>query len=135
MAEEIALHHHECWNGTGYPMKLSGKRIPIHARIVALADVFDALTHGRPYAEPWSFEQAVEEIRNRRGTQFDPELTDTFIALIVRLRSEHENLDEFLGKAARNSPFLQARDKIRKILDREHESERKAGALEAEALH
>ena len=60
-------------------MLLRGKRIPIHARIVALADVFDALTHGRPYAPAWPIERALEEIQARRGTQFDPELTDRFI--------------------------------------------------------
>src|SRR5438552_8048723 len=70
MAEEIARYHHECWDGTGYPAKLSGKRIPIHARIVAIADVFDALTHGRPYAQAWSIDRALEEIKARRGKQF-----------------------------------------------------------------
>ena len=67
MAEEIARYHHEWWNGMGYPTGLAGKRIPVHARIVALADVFDALTHGRPYAPPWPMERALEEICSRRG--------------------------------------------------------------------
>jgi putative two-component system response regulator len=82
LAEQIARHHHEWWDGTGYPSRLSGKRIPIHARIVALADVFDALTHGRAYAPAWSIDHALEEIRGRRGTQFDPDLTDLFLALM-----------------------------------------------------
>src|SRR5204862_1432663 len=59
VAEDIARFHHEWWNGEGYPSKLSEGRIPIHARIVAIVDVFDALTHGRPYAKPWSIEDAV----------------------------------------------------------------------------
>jgi putative two-component system response regulator len=125
MAEEIALSHHECWDGSGYPRKLKAKKIPIHARIVALADVFDALTHGRPYAAPWSMDRALEEISNRRGTQFDPDLTDRFLLLIERLRAEHENLDEFLGRAGRNSPFLQARRKIKVMLEQERENERR----------
>jgi putative two-component system response regulator len=125
MAEEIALLHHECWDGSGYPKGLSGKRIPIHARIVALADVFDALTHGRPYSPPWSIDEALEEIRKRRGTQFDPELTDHFLHLIDRLRTEHSDLDEFLGRAGRNSPFVQARQKIKRLLEREREQEQK----------
>jgi len=116
-AEQIAHFHHEWWDGTGYPLRLSGKRIPIHARIVALADVFDALTHGRPYAPAWSIDRALEEIRNRRGTQFDPELTDLFLALIDDLRRKHEDLDAFLAEASRNSPFLQAREKIRAMLE------------------
>jgi putative two-component system response regulator len=134
LAEEIARHHHECWDGTGYPSKLSGKRIPIHARIVALVDVFDALTHGRPYAAAWPIDRAIEEIRNRRGTQFDPELTDTFLELIEELRRKHSDLDAFLGEAGRNSPFLQARDKIRLMLDGERRAENIAAAA-AETVH
>lgn len=134
LAEEIARHHHECWDGTGYPSKLSGKRIPIHARIVALADVFDALTHGRPYAPAWPIDRAIEEIRNRRGTQFDPELTDTFLELIDELRRKHSDLDAFLGEAGRNSPFLQARDRIRLMLEGERRAENIA-AVAAETVH
>lgn len=126
MAEEIARHHHEWWNGEGYPSKLKGKRIPIHARIVALADVFDALTHGRPFSKPWPIDQAIEEIKKRKGTQFDPEITEVFLALIERLRNEHEDLDEYLGRAGRNSPFLQARNKIRLMLAEERENEKMA---------
>jgi putative two-component system response regulator len=135
IAEEIARHHHEWWDGTGYPSKLSGKRIPIHARIVALADVFDALTHGRPFSPPWPMERAIEEIRNRRGTQFDPELTDIFLDLIEKLRAEHSDLDAYLGKAGKNSPFLQARNKIRLMLADERENERKATVAGNETRH
>jgi putative two-component system response regulator len=125
LAEEIALLHHECWDGSGYPKKLAGKRIPVHARIVALADVFDALTHGRPYAAPWTMDQAIEEIRKRRGTQFDPDLTDAFIGLVQRLRAKHADLDHYLARAGRKSPFLQARRKIKLMLEEEREHERR----------
>jgi putative two-component system response regulator len=135
MAEEIARHHHEWWNGDGYPSKLKGKRIPIHARIVALADVFDALTHGRPFSPPWSIDKALDEIRARRGTQFDPELTDLFLDLIDRLRNEHEDLDEYLGSAGKNSPFLQARSRIRQMLAQEREQERMATVAGNETRH
>ncbi len=135
MAEEIARYHHEWWNGEGYPSKLSGKRIPIHARIVALADVFDALTHGRPFAPPWPIDNAIEEIRSRRGTQFDPELTDLFLELINRLRTEHQDLDEYLGRAGRNSPFLQARNRIRQMLAQEREMEQMATVEGNETRH
>ena len=135
MAEEIARYHHEWWNGAGYPSKLAGKRIPIHARIVALADVFDALTHGRPFAEPWPMDRALEEIRTRRGTQFDPDLTDRFVGLVETLRAEHSDLDAYLGMAGRNSPFLQARNKIRLMLAEEREHERKATVSGNETRH
>jgi putative two-component system response regulator len=135
MAEEVARYHHEWWDGTGYPSKLAGRRIPIHARIVALADVFDALTHGRPYSAPWSNDRAIDEIRSRCGTQFDPELTDRFLDLVMRLRQEHEDLDAFLAKAAVNSPFAQARAKIRHMLAQEHENERHAEAIAGRTVH
>ena len=135
MAEQIARSHHEWWNGEGYPSKLKGKRIPLHARIVALADVFDALTHGRPYAEAWPIDQALAEIRNRRGTQFDPDLTDLFVELIERLRKQHADLDGYLGRASRDSPFLQARNKIRVMLASERENERSAAVEGNETRH
>jgi putative two-component system response regulator len=135
MAEEIARHHHEWWNGEGYPSKLKGKRIPIHARIVAIADVFDALTHGRPFSPAWPIDRALEEIKARKGTQFDPELTDLFLDLIARLRVEHEDLDEYLGRAGRNSPFLQARNKIRQMLAEEREHEKMATVEGNETRH
>ena len=128
VAQEIALHHHEWWDGEGYPSKLRGKRIPIHARIVALADVFDALTHGRPFARPWPTASAISEIHGRRGTQFDPELTDVFLVLVERLVREQVDLDDYLGRAGRNSPFLQARSKIRRLLAEKHENEAKTPA-------
>jgi putative two-component system response regulator len=135
IAQQVALHHHEWWNGNGYPWKLAGKRIPIHARIVALADVFDALTHGRPFSPPWPVEKALAEIRSRRATQFDPELTDIFLNLMDRLIAEHEDLDEYLGRASRHSPFLQARNKIRRMLETERENEKLATASGNQTRH
>ena len=123
MAEEIARHHHEWWDGTGYPGSQSSSGIPLAARITALADVFDALTHARPYKSAWSIDSALTEILSLRGRQFDPELTDMFLGLVARLRREHDNLDVFLGAAAKDSPFLQARNKIRLTLERDpHEN-------------
>jgi len=118
MAEEIARFHHEWWDGTGYPGKLSGTAIPLSARITALADVFDALTHKRPYKEAWPFEEAVTEITRLGGTQFDPQLSGIFIELVNRLRAEHPDLDAFLGQAATATPFMQARAKIQNALNR-----------------
>jgi HD-GYP domain-containing protein (c-di-GMP phosphodiesterase class II) len=78
-AEEIALTHHEHWDGHGYPGGLRGEAIPLSGRIVALADVFDALTHARPYKSAWSSRSALAEIRRLRGRQFDPALVDAFL--------------------------------------------------------
>ena len=119
MAEEIARHHHEWWDGTGYPGSQSGTGIPLAARITALADVFDALTHKRPYKVAWTIDSALTEILSLRARQFDPELTDMFLGLVSRLCREHRDLDVFLGEAARQSPFLQAREKIRVTLEKD----------------
>jgi putative two-component system response regulator len=81
LAERIALSHHERWDGRGYPGGLSGEQIPLAGRIVAVADVFDALTHERPYKEAWPVENAVQEILAQRGRQFDPRLVDAFSRL------------------------------------------------------
>lgn len=112
MAEEIARYHHEWWDGSGYPGNLSGSAIPLSSRITALADVFDALTHKRPYKDAWPIERATDEIASLTGRQFDPQLALMFLGLIGKLRTEHDDLDAFLGQAAQNSPFLQARSKI-----------------------
>jgi putative two-component system response regulator len=82
VAAQIALSHHERWDGTGYPQGLGGIRIPLPARITAIADVFDALTHARPYKEAWSLEKALETIEEESGRQFDPELVPAFLSLI-----------------------------------------------------
>jgi putative two-component system response regulator len=81
LARDIALTHHERWDGSGYPGGLRGDEIPLAGRIVALADVFDALTHARPYKQAWPVQEAVEEIRRHAGGQFDPELVEAFAAL------------------------------------------------------
>lgn len=112
MAEEIARHHHEWWNGSGYPHGISGTAIPIAARIGAIADVFDALTHKRPYKDAWPVAHALEEITSLSGKQFDPELTELFVKMIRRLQREFGDLDLYLGQSAQQSPFVQARKKI-----------------------
>ena len=78
LAERIALSHHEWWDGSGYPRRLRGEEIPQCGRIVALADVFDALTHSRPYKDAWPVDQAVEEVHRLRARQFDPEVVEAF---------------------------------------------------------
>jgi PAS domain S-box-containing protein len=84
LAAKIALSHHEWWNGKGYPHGLKGAQIPLAGRIVALADVFDALTHNRPYKHAWPIDEATTEIRRLRGQQFDPAIVDAFDQLDPR---------------------------------------------------
>jgi len=81
VAEQIARSHHERWDGGGYPDGLAREAIPLVARIVGVADVFDILVHERPYKEAWTVEDAAQEIRSGAGTQFDPDVVAAFDAL------------------------------------------------------
>jgi putative two-component system response regulator len=78
-AAQIALAHHECWDGSGYPHGLKGEEIPLVARIVSVADVYDALVSRRAYKPAWSKELVLQEMLNCRGTKFDPAILDVFI--------------------------------------------------------
>jgi putative two-component system response regulator len=81
LAREIALSHHERWDGDGYPLGLAGKEIPQSGRIVAITDVFDALTSDRVYKAAWPIDKALDYIREQRGRQFDPEVVDAFFKI------------------------------------------------------
>jgi len=87
MAQEIALCHHERWDGTGYPSGLAGEAIPEAARIVTIVDVYDALTHDRVYREKFQEEKVVRMMREGRGTYFDPRLLDIFMSLLPEMRA------------------------------------------------
>lgn len=94
MARRIALTHHEKWDGSGYPKGLSGEEIPIEGRIVAIADVFDALTSIRPYKQAWSVEDTLALIDREAGKHFDPELVSHFKAIVdeaVKIRDSHQD--------------------------------------------
>jgi two-component system, response regulator RpfG len=89
---EIALAHHERFDGTGYPYALKGKDIPLSARIVAIADVFDALTSVRPYKEAWSIDKALEYVNEESGRHFDPDLVRVMLTMrgqLEKIQSEH----------------------------------------------
>lgn len=83
LAAEIALSHHECWDGSGYPYGISGEEISLSARIVAVADVFDSLTHERPYKSAWANFDALSEIEALAGTQFDPRVVEAFMRVLL----------------------------------------------------
>ncbi len=80
VAETIAQNHHERWDGTGYPAGLAGREIPLPGRLMALADVFDALTTPRVYKAAWTMEAAVDLVRSQRGQQFDPDVADVLLS-------------------------------------------------------
>lgn len=95
IAKEIALRHHEKWDGSGYPGGLTGSAIPISARLMAVADVFDALITRRPYKEPFPIEQAAAMIAERKGNHFDPEVVDSFFSILPQLEEvAHRLADE-----------------------------------------
>ncbi len=85
LAAEVSLRHHEKWNGSGYPQGLLGQAIPQSARIVALADVFDALSMTRPYKEAWPIERIMAHIKADAGTHFDPELVVVFTGILPEI--------------------------------------------------
>lgn len=95
VAQVVALTHHERWDGRGYPNGLSGDSVPLPGRIVAVADVFDALTHRRSYKPAWPVAEAVDEIQSQSGKQFDPEVVCAFQAVL-----ERPNFEELTGNAA-----------------------------------
>jgi energy-coupling factor transport system substrate-specific component len=95
MAKEIAYSHHEWWDGSrGYPERLNGKDIPLSARIMAVADVFDALVSRRSYKEPFSFEQACDIIREGAGSHFDPLVADAFLSAEEECRKVAESFGD-----------------------------------------
>ncbi len=81
LSAEVALFHHERWDGGGYPQGIGGERIPLPVRIVTIADVYDCMTAGRPYRGPRSPAEALAELEAHAGTQFDPELVPLFLSL------------------------------------------------------
>jgi putative two-component system response regulator len=104
LARLIAITHHEKWDGSGYPKGLKGEQIPLVGRIVAIADVFDALTSERPYKKAWTVEKAVETIQRDSGTHFDPNLVPIFISILpeilkIKERYAEESLDVDRGVA------------------------------------
>ncbi len=88
LAEEIALYHHENWDGSGYNAGLAGEEIPLAGRIVAVADVFDTLTHPRPYKHPWPLDEAITWMESMRGRKFDPAALDSLLGILGDTRTQ-----------------------------------------------
>ncbi len=96
LARNMAYCHHERWDGTGYPNGLKGEEIPFYARVLTIADVYDALTSRRTYKNAFTHMDAVEIIRQGRGTLFDPELVDLFVQI-------NDQFEHALGRKYINS--------------------------------
>ena len=94
LAEEIAMTHHEKYDGTGYPNGLKGEEISIEGRIVPICDVFDALTSVRPYKKSWTVEDAVELLKKEKGKHFDPDLVDKFVSILPEILEIRERYSE-----------------------------------------
>ena len=100
---EIAIAHHEKWDGSGYPSGLKGEAIPLFGRIVAVADVFDALTSERPYKKAWDLDRATSLIRESSGQHFDPTCVEAFFAVwdeVIAVKDQHRDSDHVNGKPA-----------------------------------
>jgi putative two-component system response regulator len=96
-ARSIALTHHEKWDGSGYPMGLKGEAIPIFGRIIAIADVFDALTTERPYKKAWTVEASLKLIQEGAGSHFDPNLMAAFMTALPEILKIKEQYAEENG--------------------------------------
>ena len=106
LAADVAAYHHEAWDGSGYPHGIGGTAIPLAARIVAIADAFDAMTRERPYRPRLGIDEALARLREGAGTHHDPVLVPQFVALVRRLRDTVEDLDGYLTQAALRSPVM-----------------------------
>jgi putative two-component system response regulator len=98
LASSIAFSHHEKWDGSGYPQGLAGEQIPIHGRIVALADVFDALTSRRPYKDPWPLDKTIAFLREQASRHFDPNLVEQFLSQMPEVTKIMARWGENLGR-------------------------------------
>lgn len=90
VAKDMAYYHHEKWNGSGYPEQLEGEEIPVSARVMAIVDVYEALTSKKSYKEPFSHELSMKIISEGRGTDFDPALVDIFIKVSDKIKEVHD---------------------------------------------
>ena len=110
-------HHHERWDGDGYPSRLKGEEIPLLARIVAICESFDAMTHSRPFRAARSVTKGLQEIERCAGSQFEPRLAGLFVNLVRRLHREHGDLDEYLGETGRRTRWAKSHPELMRLLE------------------
>jgi putative two-component system response regulator len=117
LAATVAANHHEWWDGTGYPRGLKHEEIPVEARIVAIADVYDVLTTGRPHKQAWPHPMAVDELRFMGGRQFDPGLVEAFVEVVDEYVATYgKDGDEAYRAAVEDSAILKRQDNIKRLL-------------------
>lgn len=117
LAAAVAGAHHERWDGTGYPKGLKGEAIPVEARIVTLADVYDVLTTGRPYKQAWPHRMAVDELRFMGGRQFDPNLVELFAEMVDEYVATYGQAgDDAYRSAVQDSAMLKRHGNIKRLL-------------------
>lgn len=100
MARDIASYHHECWDGSGYPHRLSGEDIPLSARIVAVADIYDALSSERIYKSAFSHEKCLKIIQEEAGVKLDPVVVESFIAIEAEIEQIRDELSDVAGSVS-----------------------------------
>jgi putative two-component system response regulator len=110
-------HHHERWDGAGYPSRLKGEEIPLLARIVTISESFDAMTHSRPFRAARSVASGLQEIERCAGSQFEPRLAGLFVNLVRRLQREHGDLDEYLGEPGRRTRWAKSHPELMRLLE------------------
>ena len=115
-ARAIARHHHERWDGGGYPDGLAGEAIPMAARVAAIADVYDALTHDRPYKGAWSHAEAMDYVARERGAHFDPGLADLFVAMMAEASADLGAFLRDLESAATASSYVVAQASVARAM-------------------
>jgi putative two-component system response regulator len=136
MAETIALGHHEKWDGSGYPHALKGDDIPIAARIAAVADVYDALTHVRAYKHAWEHAEAVGYIVSASGTHFEPRIVEAFVKMIERVRTKYgKKFEEYLAAPSSVSTLVRARREMQDMLDAMYRIDEEVARQQAEAMN
>jgi putative two-component system response regulator len=109
LAEEIALSHHEHWDGRGYPHGLAGEAIPLSGRIVAVADVFDSLTHVRPYKVAWTVRDTLNEIQAKSGSQFDPAIVEALVRVVPETHLMEDGIRDDPGHAEQDAALNASR--------------------------
>jgi HD-GYP domain-containing protein (c-di-GMP phosphodiesterase class II) len=118
LAATVAATHHEWWDGTGYPNGLRQEAIPVETRIVALADVYDVLTTGRPYKQAWPHRMAVDELRFMGGRQFDPELVEVFVELVDDYVATYGDAgDDAYRAAVQDCALLKRQSSLARLLE------------------
>lgn len=136
MAETIAMGHHEKWDGSGYPNALAGDAIPEAARIAALADVYDALTHVRAYKHAWTHAEAIAEIQRCSGTHFEPRMVDAFVRIIEKKRTKYgKKFEEYLAAPSSVSTLVRARREMQDMLDAMYRIDEEVARQQKEAAH